>query len=195
MSGNENSGRKTKNGIMTFDAMISEQEKKRHIRTYKTEAAELAAESITASVSQARQELFNIDGSLPERMSVEDTETLRKVTYQYLISCEKTATVPTCIGLARACGYSETAFNAFKRKKPSHPSTEWLNRFKELCSDVLAQSALRGATNPIVSIFFEKANYGLRDTVTLETAPYENNSIDELSPDELRKKYGSLLDE
>lgn len=36
--------------------------------------------------------------------------------------------------------------------------------FQDLCSDLLAVSALRGDVQPVVSIFLEKAAYGMKES-------------------------------
>lgn len=125
-----------------------------------------------------------------ERVSLEDTYEVKKRSIIYLRACEESGTFPSCLGLARALGYSDRTLRHWRNKQPNTPTAQWLEMFNEACAEILSQSALKNNSNPIISIFTQKAYYGFYDkselVITPGTADVEEN---EVSADEIRKRY------
>lgn len=179
--------------VLTFEGMVAEQEKTKNTRVYKAESLEASAKEIQKSVCVALDEMHRL--STGEKIHLEETETVKELTEQYLAACIKTSTLPKMSGLARALGYSRSGLYWFMNNKKNHPTTEWLENFHDLCSDILTQNSLMGTVHPIVSIFLQKALYGLRDNITIETVPPENNGLQEMTHEELIRKYGHLIEQ
>ena len=193
-----NRGRPPKNGIMSIDDMITEQEKVKGNRIYKAESLEAASSAISQSVAYALGELKQ--AGTGERVSLDNTEMVKALTEKYLVVCSKTATLPTMSGLARVLGYTRDGIRWHMKNKPSSKTTEWLELFRDLCSDLLAQNALVGSVHPVVSIFLEKACYGLRDNITIETISNDDKYNNEPTAEELIERakilYGDeMIDE
>lgn len=197
MAGRPSKGGK---GIMSPETMLVEQNKARATRVYKQDnksdkakSLEVATEAISRSVAYALGELKQTE--TVERISLDNTERIKALTEKYMLVCSKTATLPTMSGLARVLGYTRNGLYWHMKNKRDKTS-EWLENFRDLCSDLLAQNSLMGNVNPIVSIFLQKAQYGLRDTVTLETVPYNDDRYNEDQEDvgRIMERYRLLLD-
>ena len=189
-----------KNIILSTEEMIAEQQKTKASRVYKADKAdkakslEIVSDAISKSVANALCELKNAEKV--SRVSLDDTETVVSMTEKYLLVCSKTATLPTMSGLARVLGYTRNALYWHIKNKRDKTS-EWLETFRDLCSDLLSQNALMGNVQPIVSIFLQKAQYGLKDTVTLETVPYSDDRYSTDTGDDMEKimeRYRLLIE-
>ena len=185
-------GRPSAREVLTFEGMVAEQEKAKHTRVYKAENLQVSSQEIQKSVRTALDEMHKL--STGKRIRLEDTDTVKELTEQYLTSCIQTSTMPKMSGLARALGYSKDGLYWFMRNKKEHPTTDWLKNFHDVCSDVLAQNSLMGTVHPIVAIFLQKALYGLRDNITIETVPPEDGRMESMDHDELIRKYGHLIE-
>lgn len=125
-----------------------------------------------------------------ERVSLENFEEVQKRTLVYLRACEESATFPSCLGLARALGYSDRTLRHWRSTKPQTNTAQWLEMFNEACAEILSQSALKNNSNPIISIFTQKAYYGFSDKTELVITP---NTVDteenDYSADAIRERY------
>lgn len=121
-----------------------------------------------------------------------NTEQVRDTTLRYLRSCERTGAIPSKIGLARACGCSRRAFEKFMVKNPEHPTTAFLELVVDAFSEALSQASLNGSVQPIVSIFLQKALYGMRENEQIKQ-PAENPLGEVTDTMELVKKYGEMM--
>lgn len=189
----ETRGRPSGREVLTFEGMVAEQEKAKKTRTYKAENIEVASQEIQKSVLVALNELKQFSSG--ERIKLEDTESVKKLTEQYLQACITTATLPKLSGLAHCLGYTRDGLYWFMRNKKDHPSGQFLNAFRDVCADAMADSSTKGVIHPIVGIFLLKALYGLRDNVTVETVPADSNSYESMTASEIVKRYGSLLEQ
>lgn len=187
-------GRPPKGEVMTYDQMIEEQRQTRNTRIYRGRADNLSAsaEAIQKSVGVALAELRTYNNA--KRIVLEQTDRVKDIAEQYLQACCVTSYLPKISGLAHALGYSYKGLNAFMNLHPSHPTTEFLHTFRDLCSDILSENALVGAVNPIMAIFTQKAIYGLRDNITVETVPVDDGA-ERLTQGEIEKKYGDLIEQ
>lgn len=181
-------GRKPENPPMTYPELVTDLEERRPTRLYKADAAEFADQRISDLVRAGTAELAKIaDGT--QTVSLNDVDSVKMQTMIYLRACETTATIPTMSGLARAFGMSTTALNKHIKLKPNSETTAWLEICRDTFADLLAESALRGTVQPIVSIFVLKAKHGWRDALTIEQAPINNPLGDARSQQELLAEY------
>ena len=105
-------------------------------------------------------------------------------------ACEESGTFPSALGLSRSLGYSDRALRDWRNKHPDSPTGIWLEMVNDMFSDILNQSALNNNANTIMSIFLNKALYGLRDSNELIITP--NSKIDdepEYNADDIRRRY------
>lgn len=137
-------------------------EQKRQNKLYRVESQEFASVRIADLVRASMSDLAALaDGK--QKISLPDTKALQTQTIIYLRSCEENGILPSMSGLARALGHSRNSLYNLMHRQPNSPSAEWLTVFQDLCSDLLAVSALRGDVQPVVSIFLEKAAYGMKE--------------------------------
>lgn len=176
--------------VMTYSEMVVMNEERKASKLFSKD--EDAAERISELVSNARKELANV----PEKISMRDTETVRKVMDSYMRSCDRTGIIPCKSGAARAMGVSVQGVRSFMVANPDHPTTGFLEIVFDLFSETLNNAALSGLSQPIYSIFLQKAIYGMRDNVTLEIARADNGPLhSNVTADEIAGKYAALPDD
>ena len=155
---------------------------------YKQQAGEYKKGELSALVQAKTQELVEV--ATKEKVSLADSDEVKRRTIVYLRACEETSTFPSALGLARSLGYSDRALRHWRSKQPQSETAQWLEMFNDLCADVLNQSALENNANSIVAIFLNKAMYGFRETNELVLTP--NTQLEEeaaYSAEEIRKRY------
>ena len=146
-----------------------------------------AAERISQLVKQTATEI----AALNEPIELGDYETVHTLTMEYVDSCARTGAIPSKSGLARALGWSRWGVDKYCKNHPDAKSAQFLEVVTDGFSQILADSALSGLTQPVVSIFLEKAIYGYRDTATIEVsqAAPDKYSLENFDSDELAKQY------
>lgn len=148
----------------SFSEMIESGERQRKTsKLYKAESAAFVDERLSDLLKRTTAELA--EAATTEPVSLQDTDEVKRRTVLYLRACEKTSCFPSISGLARSMGLSRQAlYDCIWRQSP--PATAaWLEICRDTFSDILAESALRNNCNSIVSIFLQKAVYGLRESV------------------------------
>lgn len=148
----------------SFTEMVEDGEQQRKTsKLYRAASAEFVNEQLSALLQKTTGELA--EAATAEPVSLQDTEEVKRRTVLYLRACEKASCFPSVSGLARSMGLSRQAiYDTIWRKSP--PATAaWLEICRDTFSDILAESALRNNCNSIVSIFLQKAVYGLRESV------------------------------
>ena len=189
-------GRKPLNNPQTYDEMVSyNEETKASSKLYKAENAEFIDGQLSKMINSFSSEL--ITAGAKEKISLGDLRAVKEQTILYLGSCAKTATIPSIAGLARALGMTRRAIYDYINRNEYTGSAIWLEQCKDLFSDMLSNAALRGCCNPVVAIFLQKAQFGLRETSTLEIAPARTS--DPLGPrmsvEELEARIDALPDD
>ena len=180
-----------KQNPQTYNDILSEQRGKNTGRLYRAESNKYVTGELSRIVQRMRKEITE---SKPEKIPLVDTEAVKTQAGVYLQACENSGTLPTVGGFARCLGYSYEATRRFRRAHAGHPTAKFLEQYTDMCSDALAESALRGWTNPIVSIFLEKACYGLEDRITIQ--PVQPDPLgDPKSAEEIYEKYRNMLPE
>ena len=156
---------------------------------YKQQAGEYKKGELSTLLQAKTQELVEV--ATREKVSLSDSEEVKRRTIVYLRACEETSTFPSALGLARSLGYSDRALRNWRNKQPLSETAQWLEMFNDLCADVLNQSALDNNANSIVAIFLNKAMYGFRETNELVLTPNTSQLEEEAaySAEEIRKRY------
>lgn len=158
---------KPKNIPMSYDEMVADGVSKKANKLYRQETAEFSDRQISAIVERAAAELETTES---KNVSLDDIKAVRAVTRNYLESCVETSTVPSISGLCRALGCSRTAYyNIVNAGRPKE-TAEFFEMAHDSFSDILAQASLRGAVQPVVAIFLEKALFGYNERVEIVTA-------------------------
>ena len=154
-------GRKPLNNPQTYDEMVSyNEETKASSKLYKAENAEFIDGQLSKMINSFSSEL--ITAGAKEKISLGDLRAVKEQTILYLGSCAKTATIPSIAGLARALGMTRRAIYDYINRNEYTGSAIWLEQCKDLFSDMLSNAALRGCCNPVVAIFLQKAQFGLK---------------------------------
>lgn len=169
---------------------LAEQETRKTSRLYRAESSAFSDERISAAVDAIKSELEA--AAQLEPISFADTARIKRLTASYLTACSESSTIPTVFGLCRALGISRTAFYRVMRGDNYPDTAAWFALLSDAFADVLAQSSLRNDTNPIVSIFLQKAIYGLRDTLEIVTKADEDTG-DEISADDLARRIAGTV--
>ena len=125
-------------------------------------------------------------------IALADTEAVKVITLQYLEMCREHSVIPSFVDLANAIGCTRQALYAFMKNHPGHPTTEWLQHLRDVFSDILAKSALNGATRDIPSLFVLKCQFGWREDA--DEVPKNDNSQEYLDAEAIMEKYADLPD-
>lgn len=181
-------GQKPAHDIMTFPEMLETEKARAETRLYsKTEDMQ---EKIQTMIGQTVLDIVN----LPEKISLNDTETVKTVTKNYLLACYSNGTIPSKAGLSRGFGVSIRAVDDFMSRNPEHETSQFLRLVFDSFADLLANSALVGGTNMVMSIFLLKAIFGFRESIVIET-PAADPLGSPRTPEEIEALYRDLPDE
>ena len=177
----------------TFSEIVEAgQERKRNSKLYKVESAEFTDERISSLVAKTAAELAAAATAQP--VSLSDLEEVKRRTVIYLKGCEEASCLPSMAGLALSMGLSRSAVYACIKRQQPKAAAEWLELVQDTFSDMLNTSALRNDVNGIVSIFLQKACYGLRETVEI-VAKAENPLVPDRTAAESAAEYAALPEE
>ena len=157
-----------KNPPQTYQAIMESETKRKSSVVYREQSGQYVDGEISRLVELSTQELARIADGF-DRIALTDTSAVKVKALEYLNACADASTIPAIGGLCRALGYSLEGMRQFRIAHPNHPTTEFLELFRDLCSDLLTDAALRNLTNSVYSIFIQKARNGLRDSLTIET--------------------------
>ena len=160
-----------------------------HSRLYSRETD--GSEKVAVVVNEIAGQVLDA----PQRILLTDTETVKRVTSEYLRSCARTGILPSKVGLARGLGCSRQALDSFVQHNPDHNTTVFLQIAFDAFSEILTMGSLVGANHPIVGIFVLKSLYGWRDNADIPEAISGGPLGNELSTEEILRKYSDLPDE
>ena len=148
----------------TFTEMVEAgTERRKNSSLYKIQSAAFVDEQLAALVAKTAGEL--VEAATAEPVSLMDTETVKARTVLYLKSCEASSSFPSVAGLARSMGLSRQAlYDCIQRNSPQDTAA-WLELCRDAFSDLLSEAGLRNNCNGVVSIFLQKALYGLRESI------------------------------
>ena len=167
---------KPKNEPQTYETMLTTAESRKPTKVYRQESGEYVDGAISRLVAMSTEELARICDGIAT-VTLTDTAAVQTKAVEYLRTCSEAATLPSIGGFCRCLGYSLEGMRQFRIRHPEHPTTQFIELFRDLCSDVLTDAALRNLTNSVYSIFIQKARNGLEDKLTVEAVT--NNPVGE----------------
>ena len=177
-----------------YDEMVETALARKEGRIYKKDEADAYTDDrISQIVSGTLQELADI-AKTSSVLNLSDLQTVKERTLIYMKACEQSATIPTMSGLARSFGMSTQALNNHMNRNPNSSTTEWLRVCHDAFADAMAESASRGLTNVIFSIFSLKARSGWRDNVSIEVTQNNDPLGGPVDVEEKKKKYEHYFD-
>lgn len=166
-------------------------ERKKNSSLYRAQSAEFVDGELSALISKTTEELTA--AATTEPVSLSDTQEVKRRTVIYLRACEESSSFPSVAGLARSMGLSrQSVYDCLWRNSPPE-TARWLELFRDSCSDILAEAGLRNNCNGVVSIFLQKALYGLRESVEI-VAKRDDGPLGPLQdPEDLRRRIESCI--
>jgi len=182
---------KPKNSAQTKDEMLEDvktnkAEKNHH---YKVQGDIHRAEVLSALVKRGAAELTEADkGKIP----FSNTDAVKAQAMLYLKACEQVGSFPSIVGLSRALGYTRRAIYKTIDERPYPATSDFLELFRDTCSDILSESALTNNANAISVIFIQKAVYGMRESIELAVTQTPNPMGENIDP-AIVKKYIDAL--
>ena len=125
---------------------------------------------ITAIVTSGAERLIR----QPKRCNIDDFEAVKERTEAYVMECASISKLPSVKGLCGALGICSKTFYNWINNHPSHPTTEYLERAKDVFADLLEEAGLNNAVNNISSIFILKSQHQYQETsnISLQAVPY-----------------------
>ena len=184
-----------KNSTQNFVEMVETLEKsktdglnlKRGQSLYKMQSDEHKKSELQKLISMNIQELTKI--ATTEKISLENIDEVKRRTLIYLKACEETGVFPSQVGLAKSIGYTDRSLRLWRQKHSNTPTGIWLEQFSDTCSDILSQSGLNNNCNSIVSIFLNKALYGLREASEIVLSPNTTSDEQDYDIEEIKARY------
>ena len=187
-------GRKPKNDPMTQDEMIEYVGNKRNSsKLYKAEVRQMSDDGISKSVHKAITIVKSADTI--GRMNLEDTDRVKTIVGVYLETCANESVIPSMSDIAMCLGYTREALYYYMKRKGDTETGRFLRQMHDIIANTLADNALKGNVNNIVSIFLFKAMYGFReaDSIDVNINQTDFDETDEFSMEQMRKKYAEML--
>ena len=123
------------------------------------------------------------------RVDLSDTQQVQERTFMYFEACSTASIFPSVMGLSGAMGCSRQNLNRWLLSHPGHPTTDFIERTKDIMADVLTNASLYNNANPVQAIFQLKNHFGHSDRV--EIAPVVQNQVsdNDFNAEEIRKRY------
>lgn len=150
---------------MLEDVITTKATKSHH---YKVQGDEHRAEVLSELVRRSAGQLAEAD---KVKIPLSDAEAVKVQAYRYLAACEQAGAFPSIVGLSRALGCSRRALYKVIDERIYPVTADFLELFRDMCSDILSESALTNNANTVATIFIQKAVYGLRESVELVVTP------------------------
>lgn len=182
-----------KNEPPGYGEMVAMESGRKKNQLYRAESMAVNDEKIR-SIMAATTEQLEMLSHVGRKLSLQDTEDIKRQSLIYMRACETSGVTPTWAGLCRAFGYTRQAVDYFVKRNSSHDTSVWLSMVHDAISEALADAALHGAVQPIVSIFILKSRSGWHeDNESPFDSPHETESI-ERTAEEIATKYDMLPD-
>jgi len=135
---------------------------------YKVQGDEHRAEVLSALIKRSAGQLAEAD---KVKIPLSDAEAVKAQAFRYLAACEQAGAFPSVIGLSRSLGCTRRALYKIIDERTYPATADFLELFRDMCSDILSESALTNNANTVATIFIQKAVYGLRESVELVVTP------------------------
>ncbi len=186
---------KPKGEIMSPNEMVEYGRQKRATSSiYKAESAEINDKAISQTVLRGLAEIVNADSGT--KIDLSNGEQVKAVSKAYIASCADASCLPSIAGLARAMGCDRTTLYQWMKRRDTETG-QWLMICHDLFSDLLAEVALKNNCNSIVSIFLQKAMYGLSETdnivVRSQVQEFNDNDYSYSGSDDYKEKYRKMI--
>lgn len=121
-------------------------------------------------------------------VDLDDTTAVMERSRDYFTACATAKNPPSMLTYySIGLGLTQVRVCEFMRKHPSHPSTEFIMRVRDLIADQITTGAMYGNLDNIMAIFQLKNLHGFADNVRIEAAMPE--SAPEIDEDALAKEY------
>jgi len=172
-------------GEMLEDVKANKAEKSHH---YKVQGDMHRAEVLSALVKRSAQQLAQAD---KRKIPLSDTEAVKAQAMLYLEVCGKAGAFPSIVGLSRALEYSRSSIYREIDERSFPATADYLELFRDTCSDILSESALTNNCNAIAAIFIQKSIYQLRESVEI-VAKVDNPLGGDPDPERLKKYIDAL---
>ena len=98
------------------------------------------------------------------------------------------------MGLSRVLGFSRAGLDKFVKSHEGTASAVFLQNCFDGFSEMLSMASLSGACHPIVSIFLQKALFGLRENDALPEAPV-TGVLSTADAAEIAQRYVGILED
>ena len=170
---------------MLEDVVATKATKSHH---YKVQGDEHRAEVLSALVKRSAGQLAEAD---KVKIPLSDAEAVKSQAFCYLAACEQAGAFPSIVGLSRSLGCSRRALYQIIDKRTFPQTAEFLEMFRDMCSDILSESALTNNANTVATIFIQKAVYGLRESVELVVSP-PNPLGENSNPEQVKQLVDAL---
>ena len=154
-----------KNLPMTQEELTNSLQQTRNSKLYRAERDEHVDERLCDIVGRTAKELQ--EAAVREPIALNDVAAVKSQTLRYIQACERAATLPSMAGLALALGVSRQRLYKILSSETPPETARWLELCQLAFSDALANASLRGDVQPVVSIFLQKATFGLRETLEI----------------------------
>lgn len=156
----------------------------------KSSNTELAAAAIGADV---QNKVILLQAATKRgKIDLNDTETVKRITYGYMQNCSETGAIPTVMGLAASLGISRQWLNLFLREHPNSATAKFLDVTKEVFADAITQAGFYKHIGETLAIFILKNCASMSDRLEVE-AIATSASTDEIDKEALFERIkGSI---
>lgn len=122
-----------------------------------------------------------------KRIEWDNLEEVKERTFEYLTACQKAEVYPSVMGLAvYGYGVSRQALNRYLSSH-NNETTDFIERAKDIMSDILVNASLYNNANAVQVIFQLKNHYGHTDTVQLQ--PVVERAEEKFDAEAIRARY------
>lgn len=186
-------GRKPKGKPMSRTEMVEYARGKRNTsKLYKAEVKKLSDDGISKSIQKAVTVVNS--SSITGRINLDDTDKVRSLVEAYLDTCRLESCIPSMTDISLILGYTRPGLYNYMKRNRGSDTGRFLLQVHDLIASILADNALRGNCNNIVSIFLLKSLYGFRENDSSIEANVNDSYEDEFySGDDWQKKWVNLI--
>lgn len=122
------------------------------------------------------------------KVTIWDTEEIKKRCFEYLERKINEKALPTMEGLAVNLGVAAHTLKTWEKSKENPEVSEILETMRNVISSMYADSAMRGALNPVQWIFYAKNHFGYTDKTETEITTKADIRT-EKDVEEIRKRW------
>ena len=151
---------------------------------YKIQSGEFKKQELSADI----QRVIDIFSVRRPKVNFRQSEEVQTRIVEYFTACANAGVYPSVQGLAvQGFGVSRQALNQWRNKHQDLDSTKLIEMACDLIADILTNQSLHNNANPVQALFQLKNNHAFTDRV--EVAPVYSDRVDEISVEEIEKRY------